>query len=52
LYSNYHVSDGAGNLEGLICIDADSGAGLISQVVLFAGAGAAVVVLKSDYVQL
>ena len=52
LYSNYHVSDSAGNLEGLICIDADSGAGLISQVVLFAGAGAAVVVLKSDYVQL
>jgi len=52
LYSNYHVSDGTGTLESLVCIDADSGAGLISQVVLFAGAGAAVVVLKSDYVQL
>jgi len=52
LYSNYHVSDAFGYLEGLTCIDADSGAGLISQVVLFAGAGAAVVVLKSDYVQL
>jgi len=52
LYANYHVSDGDGRLNGLTCIDADSGAGLISQVVLFAGAGAAVVVLKSDYVQL
>lgn len=52
LYSNYHVSDAFGFLEGLTCIDADSGAGLISQVVLFAGSGAAVVVLKSDYVQL
>jgi len=52
LYSNYHVSDAFGFLEGLTCIDADSGAGLIFQVVLFAGAGAAVVVLKSDYVQL
>ena len=52
LYAKFHVSDSAGTLEGLTCIDADSGAGLISQVVLFAGAGAAVVVLKSDYVQL
>jgi hypothetical protein len=52
LYSNYHVSDAGGLLETLLCIDSDSGAGLISQVVLFAGAGAAVVVLKSDYVQL
>ena len=52
LYANYHVSDAAGNLEGLTCIDSDSGAGKIAQVVLFAGAGAAVVVLKSDYVQL
>lgn len=52
LYSNYHVSDRDGNLEDLTVIDSDSGAGLISQVVLFAGAGAAVVVLKTDYVQL
>ena len=52
LYANYHVTDRTGNLEDLTVIDADSGAGLISQVVLFAGAGAAVVVLKSDYVQL
>jgi len=52
LYSNYHVADFTGELQGHICIDADSGAGLISQVVLFAGAGAAVVVLKTDYVQL
>lgn len=52
LYAAYHVSDDGGNLEGLTCIDADSGAGLISQVVLFAGSGAAVVVLKTDYVQL
>jgi hypothetical protein len=52
LYSNYHVTDRAGNLEDLTVIDADSGAGLISQVVLFAGSGAAVVVLKSDYVVL
>lgn len=52
LYANYHVSDSEGQLEGLICIDADSGAGLISQVVLFNGAGGSTVVLKSDYVQL
>lgn len=52
LYSNYHISDDGGNLEGLTCIDADSGAGLISQVVLFNGAGGSTVVLKTDYVQL
>jgi hypothetical protein len=52
LYSRFHVSDSAGTLEGLTCIDADSGAGLISQVVLFNGAGGTTVVLKSDYVQL
>jgi len=52
LYSRYHVSDNAGTLDGLVCIDADSGAGLISQVVLFNGAGGATVVLKTDYVQL
>jgi len=52
LYSKYHVSDFTGTLDGLICIDADSGAGLISQVVLFNGAGGSTVVLKSDYVQL
>ena len=52
LYSNYHVADAAGNLEGLICIDADSGAGLISQVVLFNGNTGSTVVLKTDYVQL
>ena len=52
LYAKYHVSDQAGTLEGLTCIDADSGAGLISQVVLYNGAGGSTVVLKSDYVQL
>jgi len=52
LYSRFHVSDREGELSDLLCIDSDSGAGLISQVVLYAGAGAAVVVLKSDYVQL
>jgi len=52
LYAKYHVSDQSGLLEGLICIDADSGAGLISQVVLFNSAGGSTVVLKSDYVQL
>jgi len=52
LYSNYHISDVSGTLEGLTCIDADSGAGLISQVVLFNGSGGTTVVLKSDYVQL
>ena len=50
LYSNYHVSDEFGYLEGLIAIDADSGAGLISQVVLFCSSGGSTVVLKSDYV--
>jgi len=52
LYGKYHVADSGGTLEGLCCIDADSGAGLISQVVLFNGAGGSTVVLKSDYVQL
>jgi hypothetical protein len=52
LYANYHVSDAQGSLESLCVIDADSGAGLISQVVLFNGAGGSTVVLKSDYVQL
>jgi hypothetical protein len=52
LYANNHVSDESGLLSGLICIDADSGAGLISQVVLYNGAGGSTVVLKSDYVQL
>ena len=52
LYANYHVCDAFGTLEGLTCIDSDSGAGLISQVVLFNGSGGATVVLKSDYVQL
>jgi len=52
LYANYHVADDQGFLEGQLCIDADSGAGLISQVVLFNGAGGSTVVLKTDYVQL
>jgi hypothetical protein len=52
LYSKYHVSDSGGNLEGLTCIDADSGAGLISQVVLFNSSAGSTVVLKTDYVQL
>ena len=52
LYSNYHVADFSGNLQGLVCIAADSGAGLISQVVLYNGAGGTTVVLKSDYVEL
>lgn len=52
LYANYHVAEADGNVNGLCVIDADSGAGLISQVTLFAGAGAAIVVLKTDYVQL
>ena len=52
LYANYHVADSGGRLEGLTCIAADSGAGLISQVVLFNGSGGSTVVLKSDYVQL
>jgi hypothetical protein len=52
LYANYHVSDAGGTLEGLTVIDADSGAGLISQVVLFNNAGGSTVVLKSDYVQI
>lgn len=52
LYSNYHISDFDSQLEGLLCIDADSGAGLISQVTLFNGSGGTTVVLKTDYVQL
>lgn len=52
LYGNYHISDSGGYLEGLCVIDADSGAGLISQVVIYNGSGGSTVVLKSDYVQL
>jgi len=52
LYANYHVAEADGNVNGLTIIDADSGAGLISQVTLFAGSGSAIVVLKTDYVQL
>ena len=52
LYSNYHVAEETGLVQGLIVIDADSGAGLISQAVIFNGAGGTTVVLKTDYVQL
>jgi hypothetical protein len=52
LYANYHIADSGGKLQGLTCIDADSGAGLIAQVVLFNGSGGSTVVLKTDYVQL
>jgi hypothetical protein len=52
LYANYHVADEFGYLQGLLCIDADSGAGLISQAVIYNGSGGSTVVLKSDYVQL
>jgi hypothetical protein len=50
LYSKYHVSDDNGTLSGLTTIDSDSGAGLISQVTLYAGSVSTVVVLKTDYV--
>jgi len=52
LYARYHVADRFGRLEDQIVIDSDSGAGLISQVVLFSSSGGSTVVLKSDYVQL
>jgi hypothetical protein len=52
LYASYHVAEEGQTLAGLTCIDSDSGAGQISQVVLFNGAGGTTVVLKSDYVQL
>jgi hypothetical protein len=52
LYANYHIADAEGNLQTQVVIDADSGAGLISQVVLFNGSGGSTVVLKTDYVQL
>jgi hypothetical protein len=52
LYANYHMTDRNGNLEDLVCIDADSGAGLISQVTLYSSSGGSTVVLKTDYVQL
>lgn len=52
LYGRYHMSEGNANLNGLITIAGDSGAGLISQVVLFNGSGGSTVVLKSDYVQI
>jgi len=52
LYGAYHVAEEQGKLQGLTCIDSDSGAGLISEVVLFNGSGGTTVVLKTDYVQL
>lgn len=52
LYAKYHVAEFGGNIASQVCIDADSGAGLISQVVLFSSSGGSTVVLKSDYVQL
>lgn len=52
LYARFHVTDREGELADLICIDGDSGAGQIQQVVLFNGAGGSTVVLKSDYVVL
>jgi len=52
LYANYHVADVSGLLEGQCVIDSDSGAGLISQVVLYNGSGGSTVVLKTDYVQI
>jgi hypothetical protein len=52
LYASYHLTEVGQRLSGLTCIDADSGAGLISQVVLFNGSGGTTVVLKTDYVQL
>jgi hypothetical protein len=53
-YAKYHVTDKGGKLssDGLLCIDGDSGGGLISQVVIYNGSGGSTVVLKSDYVQL
>lgn len=53
LYASYHVTDAGGKLAvGIACIDANSGAGQISQVVLFNGSGGSTVVLKTDYVQI
>jgi len=52
LYSKYHIADIQGNLYGQVVIDADSGAGLISQVVLFISSSGNTTVLKTDYVQL
>lgn len=52
LYAAYHVADADGLLNGLSCIDADSGAGLISQVTLYTSSGGTTVVLRTDYVEL
>ena len=52
LYAKYHVCDAFGIIAGNLCIDADSGAGKIAQVVLFTSAAGSTVVLKTDYVQL
>jgi hypothetical protein len=52
LYAKYHISEVNGNIGGLQCIDSDSGAGKIVQVVLYNGSGGSTVVLKTDYVLL
>jgi hypothetical protein len=52
LYARYHVTDVSGTLELQTVIDADSGAGRISQVTLYSSSGGSTVVLKTDYVQL
>lgn len=52
LYASYHFAEADGQLNGLSCIDANSGAGEIAQVVLFNGSGGSTIVLKTDYVQI
>lgn len=52
LYARFHITDLGGRLALQTVIAADSGAGLISQVVLFNGSGGTTVVLKTDYVEL
>lgn len=51
-FAAYHVAEQNGQLIGLSVIDADSGGGKISQVVLYNGSGGTTTVLRTDYVQL
>jgi hypothetical protein len=49
MFAFYHATDSNGRLNGLSCIDAESGAGSIVQAVIYNGAGASTVVLKTYF---
>jgi hypothetical protein len=49
LFAFYHSTDADGKLDGLSCIDSESGAGSIVQAVIYNGSGGTTVVLKTSF---